>query len=38
MRSFVLNKGRWGIGWDINFDIGVAFMDYRYWHKSTGAG
>jgi hypothetical protein len=37
MRSFVLDRGQWGMGWDINFDIGAAFMDYRYWYKSTGA-
>lgn len=38
LRSFVLDKGQWGIGWDINLDIGVAPMDYRGMHKSTGAG
>lgn len=37
MRSFQLERGRWGMGWDINLDIGAAFMDYRYWYKSTGA-
>jgi hypothetical protein len=37
MRSFTLDKGQWGIGWDINMDIGAAFMDYRGWYKSTGA-
>lgn len=37
MRSFTLDKGQWGIGWDINFDIGAAFMDYRPWYHSTGA-
>jgi hypothetical protein len=37
MRSFVLDKGQWGLGWDINLDIGAAFMDYRGWYKSTGA-
>ncbi len=38
LRSFTMSEGRWGVGWDINFDIGAAFMDYRGWHKSTGAG
>jgi len=37
MRSFSLDKGQWGIGWDINLDIGAAPMDYRGWYKSTGA-
>lgn len=38
MRNFVLDKGKWGMGWDINYDIGAAFMDYRFVAKSTGAG
>lgn len=38
LRSFVLSQGQWGIGWDINLDIGAAFMDFRGWYKSTGAG
>lgn len=37
MRSFVLDRGQWGLGWDINMDVGAAFMDYRPWYKSTGA-
>lgn len=37
LRSFVLTQGQWGVGWDINMDIGVAFMDYIPWYKSTGA-
>lgn len=37
MRSFVLDKGQWGMGWDINLDIGAAFVEWRTWHKSTGA-
>jgi hypothetical protein len=37
MRSFTLDRGQWGLGWDINLDIGSAFLDYRPWHKSTGA-
>lgn len=38
MRRFVLDRGQWGIGFDINLDIGAAFMDYLSWYKSTGAG
>ncbi len=37
MRSNVWDKGQWGMGWDINLDIGAAFMDFRGWYKSTGA-
>lgn len=38
MRSFQLDRGQWGIGWDINLDIGACFIDYRGWYSSTGAG
>lgn len=38
MRSFNLDKGQWGMGWDINLDIGAAPMDYRGLYKSTGTG
>ncbi|KKM86703.1 hypothetical protein LCGC14_1276310 [marine sediment metagenome] len=38
LRSFALSQGQWGIGWDINMDIGAAFNEYRTWHKSTGSG
>lgn len=37
LRSFTLDKGQWGLGWDINMDIGAAFLDFRTWYKSTGA-
>lgn len=37
MRSFVLDKGQWGMGWDVNLDIGAAFVEWRTWHKSTGS-
>lgn len=36
MRSFVLTQGQWGMGYDINFDLGVKFMDYVPWYKSAG--
>lgn len=29
VRSFMLEKGKWGIGWDINLDIGADADDYR---------
>lgn len=37
LRSFTLDKGQWGLGWDINLDIGAVFVDWRTWYKSTGA-
>lgn len=36
LRSFVLDKGHWGIGWDINHDIGAKALDFRGMHKATG--
>ena len=38
MRSFVLDKGTWGIGWDIKHDIGAKALGFRGMHRSTGAG
>jgi hypothetical protein len=38
IRSFMLDKGKWGMGWDINFDIGVDTDDFRGLYKSTGLG
>ncbi len=38
LRSYSLDQGQWGMGWDINMDIGAAAMDYRGLHHSTGAG
>lgn len=35
VRSFVLDKGRYGLGWDINFDIGAKAMDWRGLRKTT---
>lgn len=37
IRSFVLDKGQWGMGWDINFDIGAKALDYRGLYKSKGS-
>ena len=28
-RNFVLDRGQWGMGWDIKFDIGVGALGYR---------
>ena len=38
LRRFVLDRGQWGVGYDINMDIGAAFMAFQTWFKSTGAG
>lgn len=29
LRNYQLNQGQWGIGWDINMDIGAKWLDYR---------
>jgi hypothetical protein len=36
LRRFELTQGQWGLGWDINLDIGAAFMDFRPWYMSDG--
>lgn len=36
LRSFVLDRGQWGLGWDIKLDIGAAAMDFVGLYKSTG--
>jgi hypothetical protein len=38
LRSFQLDRGQWGMGWDIKHDLGVAFTEWRTVYKSTGAG
>ena len=38
IRSYVLTQGQWGMGWDVNMDIGSKALDFRALHKSTGAG
>lgn len=38
VRSFTLDRGQWGIGFDINLDIGAFARDFRGLYKSTGAG
>jgi hypothetical protein len=37
VRSFVLDKGQWGIGWDVKFDIGAKALDYRAMYFDPGA-
>jgi len=36
IRSFVLDQGQWGLGWDVNMDIGFKALDYRALVFSTG--
>jgi hypothetical protein len=38
LRSFTLDEGQWGIGWDVNMDVGAKEMAFAGLHKSTGAG
>jgi hypothetical protein len=35
VRPFTLDKGKWGLGWDIKMDIGAKAMDWRGMHKAT---
>jgi hypothetical protein len=37
LRSFVLERGQWGIGWDVNLDIGVKFTEFRGAFSAKGA-
>lgn len=37
IRSFVLDRGQWGMGWDISHDIGVKALDWRAMQWNTGA-
>ena len=38
VRSFALDKGQWGVGWDVKMDVGVKEMGFAGLHRSTGAG
>lgn len=35
VRPFTLDRGKWGIGWDVSFDIGAKAMDWRGLFKVT---
>lgn len=35
MRSFVLDQGKWGIGWDIKHDVGAMVRDYRALYRGN---
>ena len=36
-RQFVLDRGQWGVGWDVKLDLGAKAADYRPAYRSTGA-
>lgn len=36
VRSFVLDKGQWGLGWDIKHDIGAKALDFRSLYRGQG--
>lgn len=38
IRSFNLDRGQWGIGWDIKLELGAKALDWRALVKATGAG
>lgn len=35
VRSFVLDKGRWGFGTDVKFDVGAKALDHRGLYKAN---
>lgn len=35
VRSYTLNQGMWGMGWDINLDIGAYARDFRNLYKGN---
>ncbi len=35
VRRFNLDRGQWGIGWDVKMDIGAKALDYRGVNKNT---
>jgi hypothetical protein len=35
LRGYTLDRGQYGVGWDIKLDIGAKALDYRGLHKST---
>ena len=37
IRSYVLDKGEWGIGWDCKMDVGGAFENFHGMLKSSGS-
>jgi hypothetical protein len=36
VRSFILDRGQWGMGWDVCHDIGGQVLDYRPFYRGQG--
>lgn len=34
IRQYILDKGRWGLGWDVNLDIGAKALEWRGFFES----
>lgn len=34
VRQYILDQGRWGIGWDVNMDIGAKALDWRGFYEA----
>lgn len=34
IRPFVLSQGRWGLGWDVKFDVGAKPLSWEGWSKN----
>lgn len=34
VRQYVLDKGQWGIGWDVNLDIGAKALEWRGFYEA----
>jgi hypothetical protein len=38
IRSFQLQQGRWGMGWDVRHDLGIKCIGFESLYMSTGTG
>jgi hypothetical protein len=36
VRSFTLDKGQWGMGWDIKHDVGAKALDFKGLYRGQG--
>lgn len=36
VRTYTLDKGQWGIGWDVNHNVGAKALDYRSLYRGQG--
>lgn len=37
VRAFVLDRGQWGMGWDVSLDIGAKALDWRGFRRITAS-